>query len=242
MTTTGRELASLQFETTANYEANLQTLLSLCDSLKPNTIALAPEVSITGFDYANFENAADFSNNIDKELLQASHDKTIVTTMIVKEDTFFFNTAKVYHHGKIIHQQKKHKLFTLGEEIKHFTAGKAKNIINLKVDKLNIAILICFELRFTELWQQIKGADIILIPAQWGKIRSEHFSALTKALAITNQCYVIASDAANNDTTSKSAIITPFGKVYENQTSLIQTLAFQTKEVKKMRKYINIGL
>ena len=30
-----------------------------------------------------------------------------------------------------------------------------------------IATLICFELRFPALWEQIKGADIILNPAMW---------------------------------------------------------------------------
>lgn len=242
MTTTGNILASLQFETTPNYEANLETLVSLCQPLLKNTLVLAPEVSVTGFDYEHFLDAANFSKTIDTALLKASENKTIVTTMIEKLDGNFYNIAKVYHEGKIIHTQKKYKLFTLGQEQKYFTAGEKKDIIHFNVGELKVAILICFELRFTELWQQIKGADVILVPSRWGKLRSEHFTTLSKALAISNQCYVIATDASNPDTTSKSAIITPFGESFSNQSSLVQTLDLQMTELKKMRKYIDIGL
>jgi omega-amidase len=242
LTTTGRVLASLQFETTSDYEANLTTLSSLASTLTPNSIILAPEVSITGFDYEHFDEAAEYAKTIDKELLTISKDRTIITTMIEKEEGNFYNIAKVYHHGTIIHRQKKHKLFTLGDERKYFSPGEQKDIISFDIDGVKVAILICFELRFTELWLQLKGADIICVPAQWGHLRAEHFTSLYVALAISNQCYVIASDANNEDTTSKSAIITPFGKTFSNQTSMIQSLGFNRKEIQKMRKYIDIGL
>ena len=242
MTTTGRPLLSLQFETTPNYEDNLQTLLKLCGIALDNSIILAPEVSLTGFDYPNFSQAAAFTSQADIALLVASANKTITTTMIEQEDEKFYNVAKVYHHGKIIHRQKKHKLFTIGDERKYFTAGDKEAIQIFEIEGLKVAILICFELRFSKLWQQILGADIIMIPAQWGKIRSEHFKTLSTALAISNQCYVIASDASNVDTSSESAIITPFGERFSNQTALIQSLGFEDKIVKKMRKYIDIGL
>jgi len=240
--TTGRPLATLQFETTSDYTTNLQTLISLCHATAKQSIILAPEVSVTGFDYSNFKEAALFSTEIDKALVEASKEKTIATTMIELRDESFYNVAKVYHHGTIIHSQAKHKLFTLGDERKHFSPGTLDDIKIFEIDGIKIAILICFEIRFSELWQKIFGADIILVPAQWGKIRSDHFTTLTKALAISNQAYVLASDAANSDTTSESAIITPFGETFKNQTALIQTLGFDDKILDKMRRYIDVGL
>lgn len=239
---TGRPLASLQFQTTANYQKNLDTLLSLAAQTAEGSIVLAPEVSITNFDYANFNEAAAFSQQIDHALLEASQNKTIVTTMVELHNDKFYNVAKVYHRGKIIHTQAKHKLFVIGDERKYFTAGPKDAIKIFEIEGIKVAILICFELRFSDLWQQILGADLILIPAQWGKIRSEHFTTLTQALAISNQAYVIASDAANDDTTAESGIITPFGETFRNQTALIQTLGFEPKTVDKMRRYIDIGL
>ncbi len=242
MTMTGRPLVSLQFETTSNYQKNLDTLISLASQTAKESIILAPEVSITNFDYPNFDKAAAFSSTIDTALLDASKNKTIVTTLIEKDQEKFYNRAKVYHRGQIIHTQAKHKLFVIGDERTYFTAGTKEGIKIFEIDGLKVAILICFELRFSDLWQQVLGANLILIPAQWGKIRAEHFSVLTQALAVSNQCYVIASDAANEDTSSESAIITPFGKTFKNQTALIQTLGFEQKNVDKMRRYIDIGL
>ena len=242
MTMTGRQLVSLQFETDSDYQKNLDTLLLLAKTTAAESIILAPEVSMTNFDYPNFHEAAAFSKHIDTALLEASCDRTIVTTMIELHEEKFYNVAKVYHHKKIIHTQAKHKLFVIGDERKYFTAGNKEAIKIFEIDGIKVAILICFELRFTDLWQQLLGADLILVPAQWGKIRTEHFKALTKALAISNQCYVIASDAANEDTTSASAIITPFGETYSNHTALIQTLGFDKKVIDTMRRYIDIGL
>ena len=239
--TTGRELASLQFETTSSYEENLKTLTSLCEATATNTIMLAPEVSVTGFDYENFDTAAHFSKEIDRALLEASKNRTIITTMIEKKQDAFYNVAKVYHHEKIIHTQAKHKLFTLGDEGKYFSAASKDAIKIFEIDGIKVAILICFEIRFSDLWQQVLGADLILVPAQWGKIRSDHFVTLTKALAISNQAFVIASDASNDDTTAQSGIITPFGESFRNQTAAIQTLGFDEKLVQKMRRYIDIG-
>jgi predicted amidohydrolase len=225
---TGRQLASLQFETTSNYQKNLDTLVSLANTTAKDSIVLAPEVSVTNFDYPNFSQAAAFTKEIDTALLEASRDKTIITTMVEEHEGKYYNVAKVYHYGNIIHTQAKHKLFVIGDERKYFTAGPKEGIKTFEIDGLKVAILICFELRFSELWQQILGADLILVPAQWGKIRAEHFTTLTKALAISNQCYVIASDAANADTTSESAIITPFGETFKNQIYEIRTKTFSS--------------
>ncbi len=239
---TGRMLASLQFETKPDYEENLSQLTRLCDLAPRGSILLAPEVSLTGFDYANFDAAALFSAKADERLALASqNNKSIITTMIEKEGNSFYNVAKVFHRGALVHTQAKHKLFTLGDETRFFTAGTQEAIKIFELDGIKVALLICFELRFTDLWEKIKGADLILVPAQWGKIRTEHFKTLTKALAIANQAYIIASDASNEDTTGCSAVITPFGETHYNGNALMQTLPFDPKLLQKMRRYIDIG-
>jgi predicted amidohydrolase len=123
-----------------------------------------------------------------------------------------------------------------------FKLVKKKDIKIIEINGIKIASLICFELRFTELWEQIKGADIISVPAMWGKLRKTHYEKLTTALAIANQAYVIASDSSNEDMASSSGIITPFGEEFRDDSKEIISLEFQPKEIKKMRKYITIGL
>lgn len=75
-----------------------------------------------------------------------------------------------------------------------------------------------------------------------GKIRKEHFETLTKALAIINQCYVIASDSANDDMAKGSGIITPFGEELRDDNSESITKKFDRTLITKMRRYLNIGI
>ncbi len=235
-------LCSLCFETTPDYDANLQTLLSLIDATPDHSIIVAPEVCLTGFDYENFEAVVAFATKANAALTQASHNKTVILTVIEKIGNRVFNMAKIFHNGKEISKRPKAKLFTLGEEEKHFEQGKDEDVEIVEIDGIKIALLVCFELRFKTLWQQIEGADIVAVPAWWGALRAEHFKTLTQALAIMNQCYVVASDSANEECSKMSAIISPQGKVTYNEQKVLLTQTYAPKEVAFMRRYLNVGI
>ena len=103
---------------------------------------------------------------------------------------------------------------------------------------MNYAMLICFELRFKELWEQIEGADVVLIPARWGKLRKLHLEILSRALAVMNQCYVVIANSADEDMASSSAIIAPNGTMkMDDQSEVIEGM-IDFREIKKMRRYI----
>lgn len=235
-------LCSLQFSTTPDFEANLQKLLSLIESCPKDSIIVAPELCLSGYSYENMVNAAEFSQYAKQMLKKYSKDKTIVTTMIIKDGDHFYNTAFVFHNEHTIHKQSKHKLFVLNDEKKFFTSGKESKIKIFEVNGIKIAVLICFELRFIDLWKKIKGADIIVIPAMWGSLRKDHFESLTKSLAIINQCFVIASDSANEDCAKSSGIISPFGIENRDDTKERIIQSFDIKEIRKMRRYMDVGL
>ena len=236
------KLISLQFKTILNYQTNLEKLTTLINQCEKNSIIVAPEVCITGYDYDNFEKSINFSNTIIEQLLYLSQNKTICTTIITKRDNKVFNTLYIFKNNQIIHTQDKVKLFTFGNEDKYFTAGCIEDIKIIDIDGIKVASLICFELRFIDIWQRIKGADIILISAMWGKLRKQNFLSLTNSLAIMNQCYVIASDSSNNDMASSSGIINPFGKEIRDDEKEILEMKFENEEIKKMRRYMNVGI
>ena len=200
------------------------------------SIFLFPEVCLTGFDYENIEKAIEFTANAIELLLSKTKNRTIVFTAFNKVNKQIYNTVYVIHNRKIVHKQSKVKLFKLGNEDKYFTSGHSEEIVCFTIDNISFAVLVCFELRFKELWKKIEGSDIILIPAQWGKIRSEHFKILTQSLAVMNQCYVMACDANNSDTTGINIITTPFGITHQNNT------IFEKSEIKKMRRYLDVGI
>ena len=240
---TNRFLCTLQFSSTSNYEDNLHTLINLIKKTPEESIILAPEVCLTDFDYDNFEEAAAFSKTAIKKLLQLSQTRILVLSVIEKrENNKFMNVAKVLYKNEVVHEQCKNRLFKLGDEDKYFTQGTDDRLTLFEIDGLKLGLLICFELRFKHYWQDLEGADIILVPSRWGKLRSENFEVLTQALAVMNQCYVLASDASNKECTAKSGIISPFGEAERNGNESCLIKPYDKQEIRRMRRYLNVGI
>lgn len=235
-------LCSLLFKTTSNYNTNLQTLLKLVSDSKNNTLIVAPEVCLTGFDYDNFDAVLSFAKTANETLKKASLNKTIILTIIEKKGDDVFNLVKVFHNGEIVHERAKAKLFRFGGEHHHFVEGSDDSIEIFEINGIKIALLICFELRFKKLWQQIEGADVIAIPSWWGVLRTKHFQILTESLAIMNQCYVVASDSLNDECSKMSGIINPQGETIRNEEKQHIEVVYEKKSISLMRKYLNVGI
>lgn len=236
------KLIALQIKTSNNFQENLNNLKELINSCENNSLILAPELALSGFSYDRMEEASNFSLKAIDEINELSIDKIIALTFITKKDGNFYNTLYIFHNQKIIHTQAKYKLFPLGDELEYFSSGNIEDIKIIEINGLKIATLICFELRFPELWEKIKGADIILNPAMWGLKRKDHYESISKALALVNQCFVIACNSADDNMAKGSAIISPFGNVIKDDLKTKIESKFDFEEIKKVRKYINIGL
>lgn len=232
-------VATLQLKTASSYQENLEILLSHIQSSDANVI-VAPELCLTNFDYENFEEAAAFYEVALEQLLKIEPHKTLVLTMTKKEGDNFVNQALVIHNHQVVHRQNKYKLFTLGKEEKYFMAGDQNDIVTFKIEGVTYALLICFELRFKMLWRQIEGADVVLIPARWGKTRKRHLEVLSQALAIMNQAFVVVSNAADDDMANASSIISPWGEVTMDDEVEVIASAIHLKEVKKVRRMISM--
>lgn len=237
-----KKLYSLQVKIGLDFEANLKKVCALLEQCQEDSIVCTPEVVFSGFAYQKMAEAVEFSKIATESLLELSKSRTIVTTMIEQKRNRYFNNLKVFHKGEVIHSQAKHKLFMLGEEHLHFSAGEIEDIVPFYVDSLKCAAINCFELRFIDLWKRAQGADIIFVPAIWGKARKDQFESLCKALAIINQAFVVASDGANDTMAKGSAIITPYGVVYKNDKKEIISSQVDLSEITKMRKYIQTDL
>ncbi|BCD59310.1 MULTISPECIES: carbon-nitrogen hydrolase family protein [unclassified Nitratiruptor] len=232
--------SAIQCQTTADFDQNLTHLKKLIQ--KSGDIVVAPEVVLTGFAYDRFEEAAKFSQKALEELLPLSKNRIICYTQIEKRQGKFYNIAKVLYKEKLVHEQPKVKLFKFGGETDYFSAGSMDQIKLFEIDGKKFGLLICFELRFIEIWQRLKGADIILVPAMWGKLRKRHFEQFTQTLALMHQCFVIASNSANADMAKSSAIIDPFGIPYKDDRKVLLNKPVELSAIKKMRRYMDIGL
>jgi len=232
------DVVSLQLQTQDRYQENLDALLAYLDQYQNKHIILVPEVFLTGFDYVHMTTAAKFSANALKTLKKVVGDQIVVLTLILEEGDSFINQAVVIHAHKIVYKQNKVKLFKLGDEDLYFKAGKKKKVEPFVIDGVRYALLICFELRFKALWEQIEGVDIVLVPSRWGKARKSHLEILSRALAVMNQCYVMVSNSADIDMGASSAIISPSGQVSMDDSSRSIEATIDFREIKKMRRYI----
>lgn len=232
------EVVSLQLPSHKRYQQNLDTLLFYLKAHQDKHIVLAPEVFLTAYDYEHMTTAAKFSANALKTLKREVSEQIVVLTLILEEGEEFVNQAVVIHKHKIIHRQEKVKLFKLGDEDLYLKAGRKKKIKPFEIEGVSYAILICFELRFKELWKQVEGVDVVLLPVRWGKLRKTHLEVLSRALAVMNQCYVVVSNSSDQDMASASSIISPSGQVIMDDSLEAIEGSIDFREIKKMRRYI----
>lgn len=231
-------MAVLNLPSAKRYQENLDKLLTIIKEQDDKQIIVAPEVFLTAYDYEHLSTAAMFSAKALKILKQEVNEQILVLTVILEEGDGFVNQAVVIHKHKIVQRQNKVKLFKLGDEDLYLHAGKKKKIMPFEIEGVKYAILICFELRFKELWKQIEGVDIVLIPARWGLLRKKHLEILSSALAVMNQCYVLLSNSSDDDMASSSSIISPNGnRVIDDSAEVIEGVV-DFREIKKMRRYI----
>lgn len=231
-------VAVLNLPSAKRYQENLDKLLVLIRENSDKEIIVAPEVYLTAYDYEHLTTAAMFSAKALKILKQEVDEQILVLTLILEEGEGFVNQAVVIHKHKIVYRQNKVKLFKLGDEDLYLHAGKKKKIMPFEIRGVKYALLICFELRFKDLWKQIEGADVVLIPARWGLLRKKHLEILASALAVMNQCYVLLSNSSDDDMASSSAIIPPNGNMLLDDLKEVVEGTVDFREIKKMRRYI----
>ena len=232
---------TLQLASSSDYQENLDRLIELIEANRDSKIIVVPEVYLTAYDYAHIEDAALFSAQAIEILREMISEQIVAITVILKDGDEYVNRAVVIHEHQIAHSQEKAKLFRLGDEHKYLRAGSESEIVPFEVDGIKFALLICFELRFKELWREIEGVDIVLVPARWGLPRKRHLEILSNALAVMNQCFVVVSNSSDSDMASSSAIITPDGVATRDDSSEVITNSINMSEIRKIRRYIVMG-
>lgn len=142
-----------------------------------------------------------------------------------------FNTSLVFDSsGKELARYRKIHLFDItapdGQGYRESaTYGAGQEVVTFEASGMKIGLAICYDLRFPELFAQLRrqGAELILLPAaftlQTGK---DHWEVLLRARAIETQCWVAAAgcigahrepDGQSRFTYGNSLIVDPWGHV-----------------------------
>ncbi|MDR1994513.1 carbon-nitrogen hydrolase family protein [Azonexus sp.] len=86
-----------------------------------------------------------------------------------------------------------------------------------------IALSICYDLRFPELYRALAPVDLILVPAAFTDTTGRaHWEILLRARAIENQCYVLAAAQGGRHesgrvTHGNSMIVDPWGEILDRK-------------------------
>jgi len=230
----------LQLNNQKPYERNLQKILHYLDREK-SELLVAPEVCLTDYDYDHLPEAVAFGEETERILCEKVGEKILVLTRLAKRPEGYVNEAIVIHDHRVVHRQAKHRLFLLGEEDKHLIPGSAEEIRPFEINGIRYGLMICFELRYKELWKRLEGCDVILVPSQWGLPRKRHLEILARALGVMNQCYVLVANSARADMAESTLIASPNGGlILEDMKEAIRG-EIDLGLVKKIRRYIRMN-
>ena len=85
---------------------------------------------------------------------------------------------------------RKQRLFAFAGEHAVYTAGAEPT--TLEIDGVRIALFICYELRFAEVFAAVADrVECMVLIANWPAARRAHWDTLLRARAIENQCVMI---------------------------------------------------
>jgi omega-amidase len=209
-------------------------------------LIILPEMFATGFDYPYIKKISkDVFNELVSFLINSSfkYGCYIVGGSIPElVNNKLYNTSFVSSPDrKIIGYQRKIHPFTGTEESKYFAGGEKLNVINCPLAKLGI--IICYDIRFPEAARTLalKGAEILICPAQFPYPREHHWEILLKSRAIENQTYVIGANRIGGRKTrffGKSMVVTPYGEVVKelNSEEGILIAKIDLEKIEKVRK------
>jgi len=204
-----------------NATERLEELANLVEAAPANSLLLASELCISGYDFDGFFAGANRAmlggmiGSFDAMLLERlqealSPDKFLGFTHLsslnksaglaqisnlAAHEPKIYNEFLLLNSNNVFHSQFKAELFKPNLEHEIFAAGEVSDINAFTFKGLKLGVLICFELRDSRLWAKLRGCDIVMVPAMWGKAREEAYLSLCKALAIANNCYVMISSS-----------------------------------------------
>jgi predicted amidohydrolase len=187
-----------------NVEGNLDTAGRLIAAASPDKgdMVLLPELFPSGFYYPDLEKIAGEQEAVLKWMGAAAEQYSAAVAGSIPTlrpegvaNTFMF----VEKSGQVLASYDKIHLFFAADEDLHFVPGGNTVVACWRGVKIGLAI--CFDLRFPELTRELcdRGAQLVLVPAQWPRARVDHFRDFVRVRAMENQVFVAACNSCGDD-------------------------------------------
>ena len=183
-----------------NAAANRAHFTSVLAPLAGGTdLVILPEMFTTGFTMRPDRLAEAADGETRAWLLSQAQllDAAVGGTVAVHEEGRYYNRFMLALPGGPTYWYDKRHLFRMANEQAHYAAGKHRLIVSWK--GWRICPLICYDLRFP-VWSRNRGDyDVLLYVANWPAKRRVAWSALLRARAIENLCYVVGVNRIGKD-------------------------------------------
>jgi predicted amidohydrolase len=185
-------------------------------------VVVLPEMWSCGFDNKNLKIHAQKTPEMLQTLSSLARRCRMVIAGSMPEFSGdkIFNTLYVFDRdGSVAGFYRKIHLFSVTDEEKYFAAGNRAVVCNTSLGP--VGLMICYDLRFPELCRALtlKGAPVVIVSAQWPKIRIRRWDILVQARAIENQIYMIACNRCGTENATRfgghSLIVDPAGEILE---------------------------
>jgi predicted amidohydrolase len=184
-----------------------------------SSLIILPELWTTGYDLSHGKSHIPENRLISARLqeLARQHHIIVAGSMLTQRGDKLFNSLSVITPEKTFLPYDKIHLFHLMQETRYLSPGQKTKCVKLPWGRTGLAI--CYDLRFPELFRQYAAqqAKLIILPAEWPRVRIDQWETLLKSRAIENQCFVAAANCVGETGSElfggRSAVIGPDGKV-----------------------------
>lgn len=226
------ELSALQlhlaWESRAeNFSAVSAAVAAAGPVLAPGSLLVLPEMFSSGFSM-NVSQAADTAAAETEVFLAglARQSGIYVLGGLARQlsDGKGANEALAFSpEGTLLARYRKIHSFSPAGESQAFTAGS--EIVTFPWNGFTVAPVICYDLRFPELFRAATaaGADLFCVIANWPDRRHHHWTTLLKARAIENQAVVVGVNRSGTDPhfsyAGGSVILGPQGEILAEASS-----------------------
>lgn len=189
--------------------------------IPPGSLIVLPEMFATGFSM-NLAATIEPPDSETESFLQdlaIKHQSTVIGGLVRSGQLGKGRNVAVAMDpaGKPLARYCKLHPFSLGQEDQHYEKGE--NVVFFETGGFVVSPFICYDLRFPEVFRTAagRGAELLVVIAQWPIKRVQHWVTLLQARAIENQAYVVGVNRCGKDPTleypGRSLIVDPLGNI-----------------------------
>jgi predicted amidohydrolase len=183
-------------------------------------LVLFPELWSTGYDLENWrQHASPPGAGMFTRLaaLAAQHHIALGGSVLEVRDGRAYNAFALFDaDGTLSATYRKTHLFRLMDEEKWLAPGEKLELVEADWGLTGLGV--CYDLRFPELFRNyaLRGARLVLLPAEWPARRAYHWQTLLRARAIENQMFLAGCNRVGESKGEVfgggSAVIDPWGE------------------------------